>query len=163
MVMAAVESGGPVPDLYRVLGVSRGASGGEITRAWRRRALAEHPDRKPRDAAAPARFGALAEAYRVLGDPAQRAVYDRSLTGRDADMPQGPAAGAPAGRARHGFGVPVTVRPAGRVAEPPLRAGPVWVDIPPSAPAGSPTAKDEMVSLAALAMAYLAAGRGWRW
>jgi len=161
--MVAVESGGPVPDLYRVLGVSRGASGEEITRAWRRRALAEHPDRKPRDAAAPARFGALAEAYRVLGDPARRAVYDRSLTGRDADMPQGPAAGAPAGRARHGFGVPVTVRPAGRVAEPPLRAGPVWVDIPPSAPAGSPTAKDEMVSLAALAMAYLAAGRGWRW
>jgi curved DNA-binding protein CbpA len=41
MVMAAAGNSGPVPDLYQVLGVSRGASGGEITRAWRRRALAE--------------------------------------------------------------------------------------------------------------------------
>ena len=164
--MAAADNSGPVPDLYQVLGAPRGASGGEITRAWRRRALAEHPDRKPRDAAAPARFGALAEAYRVLGDPARRAAYDRSLTGRDADMPPGPAAEAPAGRSRGGFGVPVTVRPAGRAAEPPLRAGPVWVGTPPSAPAGSPTAEDEMVRLAALAelaVRHLAGGRGRPW
>jgi curved DNA-binding protein CbpA len=169
MVMAAAGTGGPVPDLYQVLGVSWVASGGEITRAWRRRALAEHPDRKPRDAAAPARFGALAEAYRVLGDPARRAAYDRSLTGRDADMQPGPAAEAPVGRSRGVFGVPVTVRPTGRAAEPPLRAGPVWVDVPPSALAGSPTAEDEMAALAALAalaelaVRHLAAGRGWRW
>jgi curved DNA-binding protein CbpA len=166
MVMAAAGNSGPVPDLYQVLGVSRGASGGEITRAWRRRALAEHPDRKPRDAAAPARFGALAEAYRVLGDPARRAAYDRSLAGREADMPPGPAAEAPAGRPRGGFCVPVTVRPAGRAAEPPLRAGPVWVDVPPSTPAGSPAAEDEIASLAALAelaLRHLAVGRGWQW
>ena len=160
--MAAAGSSGPVPDLYQVLGVSRGASGAEITRAWRRRALAEHPDRKPCDAAAPARFGALAEAYRVLGDPARRAAYDRSLIGRDADMPPGPAAEAPAGRSR-GFRVPVTVRSAGRAAEPPLRAGPVWVDVPLSALAGSPAAEDEMVGLAELAVRHLAAGRSWRW
>ena len=163
--MAAAGNSGPVPDLYHVLGVSRRASGGEITRAWRRRALAEHPDRKPRDAAAPARFGALAEAYRVLGDPARRAAYDRSLTGRDADMQPGPAPEAPVGRPGGGFGVPVTVRPAGRAAEPPLRAGPVWVDVPPSAAAPS-AAEDEMVSLAALAelaVRHLAAGRAWRW
>ena len=164
--MAAADNSGPVPDLYQVLGVSRGASAGEITRAWRRRALAEHPDRKPRDAAAPARFGALAEAYRVLGDPARRAAYDRSLTGRDADMPPGPAAEAPAGRSRAGFGVPVTVRPAGRTAEPPLRAGPIWVGVPPSAPAGSPAADDEIVRLAALAelaVRHPAGGRRWPW
>ena len=164
MVMAAAEQeGGRGTDLYELLGVPRGASGGEITRAWRRRALAEHPDRKPRDAAAPARFGALAEAYRVLGDPARRAVYDRSLTGRDADMPQGPAAGAPAGRARHGFGVPVVVRRPGRVPEPPLRAGPVWVEVPPPAPR---TAEDEMARVAALAelaVRYLDGGWGWPW
>jgi hypothetical protein len=166
MVMAAAGNSGPVPDLYQMLGVSREASGGEITRAWRRRALAEHPDRKPRDAAAPARFGALAEAYRVLGDPARRAAYDRSLTGRDADMQPGPAAEAPVGRSRGVFGVPVTVRPTGRAAEPPLRAGPVWVGTPPSAPAGSPTAEDEMVRLAALAqlaVRHLAGGRGRPW
>ena len=80
MVMAAAEQeGGRVPDLYGLLGVPQEASGGEITRAWRRRAAAEHPDRRPRDAAAPARFRALAEAYQVLGDPARRAAYDRSL------------------------------------------------------------------------------------
>jgi hypothetical protein len=165
MIMAARQGSGPVPDLYQVLGVSREASGGEITRAWRQRALAEHPDRKPRDAAAPARFGALAKAYRVLGDPARRAAYDRSLTDRAAGMPQGPAAHAPRG----GISVPVTVRPARGVAEPPLRAGPVWVDIPPSAPADARTAEDEMVRLAALAalaelaVLYLAGGRGWPW
>jgi molecular chaperone DnaJ len=73
--MAAAENSGPVTGLYRLLGVPRGASGGEIARAWRRRALAEHPDRRPRDTGAPARFRALAEAYRVLGDPARRAAY----------------------------------------------------------------------------------------
>jgi hypothetical protein len=40
-------------------------------------------------------------------------------------MDEAPAAQAPAGRRRHGSGVPVTVRSAGRVPEPPLRAGPV--------------------------------------
>jgi len=167
MVMAAAEQDGtPAPDLYQLLGVPQGASDGEITRSWRRRAAAEHPDRRPRDAAAPARFRALTEAYQVLGDPARRAAYDRSLTGRDAARPQGPAAGAPAGRSRSGVGVPVTVRQAGRAAEPPLRAGPVWVSIPPSAPAGSPPAEDEMVRLAALAelaVRHLAGGRGWPW
>jgi curved DNA-binding protein CbpA len=164
--MAAADNSGPVPDLYQVLGVSRGASGGEITRAWRRRALEEHPDRKPRDAAAPARFGALAEAYRLLGDPARRSAYDRSLTGGDAARTPGPAAEAPAGRSRGSVGVPVRVRTAGRAAEPSLRAGPVWVGIPPSAPAGSPIAEDEMVRLAALAellVRHLAGGRGWPW
>ena len=78
---AAEQEGGRDPDLYQLLGVDRGASGGEITRAWRRRAAAEHPDRRPRDAAAPARFRALTEAYQVLGDPARRAAYDRSLRG----------------------------------------------------------------------------------
>ena len=38
MVMAAAEHGGPGPDLYQLLGSTPGASGGEITRAWRRRA-----------------------------------------------------------------------------------------------------------------------------
>jgi len=63
--MTAAENSGPIPGPYQVIGVSRWASGGEITRARRRRALAKHPDRKPRDAAAPARFGVLAEAYRL--------------------------------------------------------------------------------------------------
>ena len=132
MVMAAAgQEGGRGTDLYQLLEVPRGASGGEITRAWRRRAAAEHPDRRPRDAAAPARFRALTEAYQVLGDPARRAAYDRTLEDQPrsgADSAEGPAAGAPA-RPRRGVGVPVTVRQGGRVPEPRLRAGPVWVEV----------------------------------
>jgi curved DNA-binding protein CbpA len=164
MVMAAAEQeGGPVPDLYKLLGVPQEASGGEITRAWRRRAAAEHPDRRPRDAAAPARFRALTEAYQVLGDPARRAAYDRSIGDRAA-APEGPAE-APAGRSRHGSGVPVTVRPAGRGPEPPLRAGPVRVDTPRST-AAPRAAEDDAVRLAALeelALRYLAGDWGWPW
>ena len=120
MVMAAAEQeGGRVPDLYELLKVDRGASGGEITRAWRRRAAAEHPDRRPRDAAAPARFRALTEAYQVLGDPARRAAYDRTRgnqPGPGAAAAESPAAGAPA-RRPHGNSVPVTVRRHARLTE----------------------------------------------
>ena len=59
--------------------MARDASGAEIAQAWRRRARAEHPDRGRVTPRAPARFRALAEAYQVLGDPARRAAYDRSL------------------------------------------------------------------------------------
>jgi curved DNA-binding protein CbpA len=166
MVMAAPDCRGPVTDLYQLLGVDRGASGGEIARAWRRRALAEHPDRRPRDTAAPARFRAVAEAYRVLGDPARRAVYDRSLRDHGAAATEGPAAQAPAGRSRPGSGVPVTVRRAGRVPEPPLRAGPVWVEVPPPASPAPRTAEDEIgtvAALAELAVRYLDGGWGWPW
>jgi curved DNA-binding protein CbpA len=152
MVMAAAEQeGGRVPDLYELLGVPRGASGGEITRAWRRRAAAEHPDRRPHDAAAPARFRALTEAYQVLNDPARRAAYDWSLRnqpGPGAAAPDGPAAGVP-GRRPRGSGVPV------------------WVEIPPTVPAaGSQSAEDEMARLAVLAelaVRYLAGDRGRPW
>jgi curved DNA-binding protein CbpA len=165
MVMAAAEQdGGRVPDLYQLLGVPRGASGGEITRAWRRRALAEHPDRRPRDAAAPARFRALTEAYQVLGDPARRAAYDRTRgdqPGTGAAAPAGPAAGAPE-RRPHSTGVPVVVRRPGPIPEPPLRAGPVWVEVPGAVSA----AEDDAVRLAALAelvVRYLAGNQGRPW
>ena len=169
MVMAAAEQDGtPPPDLYQLLGVPRGASDGEITRAWRRRAAAEHPDRRPRDAAAPARFRALTEAYQVLGDPARRAAYDRSLREQPrpgADAAEGPVPGPPA-RSQRGSGLPVTVRQ-GRVPEPPRRAGPVWIEVPATTPpVGSRTAEDDAVRLAALAKLaawYLADDGGWPW
>jgi curved DNA-binding protein CbpA len=164
MVMAAAGEEGRVPDLYQLLGVPRGTSSGEITQAWRRRALAQHPDRQPRDAAAPARFRALAEAYQVLGDPARRAAYDRSLGNQPGPAaPEGPAAGGPAGRPC-GSAAPVAVRRAGRVPEPPLRAGPVRVEVSGEAPtAGLRTAEDDMVRVSVLAARYLAGGRGWPW
>jgi curved DNA-binding protein CbpA len=162
---AAEQEGGPVPDLYQLLGVDRGASGGEITRAWRHRAAAEHPDRRPGDAAAPARFRALTEAYQVLGDPPRRAAYDQSRGDQPrpgAAAPEGPTAGRACGS-----GVPVVVRRAGRAPEPPLRAGPVRVEVPGTVPAAGPrTAQDDVAQLAALAelaLRYLASDRGWPW
>ena len=143
-VMAAADHVGPSGDLYQLLGVSREASRREIALAWRRRARAEHPDARPADAAAPGRFRALAEAWRVLGDPARRAAYDRVLA---RERP-------PAFR--------VTVR---RAAGPPLRAGPVRVERPRSAPpAGGRDEQDvRLAVLAELALRYLAAGRDRPW
>ncbi len=95
--MAAADRGGPDLDHYRLLGVARGASREEIGRAWRRRARAEHPDRRPGQAGdeAAGRFRALAEAYRVLSDPARRAAYDRALGSGQADAGPPPTVAVP--------------------------------------------------------------------
>ena len=46
----------------------------EITKAYRKRALQTHPDKTGGDRSA---FDLVAKAYEVLGDPQQRAIYDR--------------------------------------------------------------------------------------
>ena len=161
----ATAQGGPAQDLYQLLGVPRGASGGEITRAWRQRALAEHPDARPGDADAPARFRAVAEAYRVLGNPARRAAYDRALGDRPGPAARPPVVPSPT------VPPPVVpspvVRPAGRAAEPPLRAGPVWVEVPGTAPArpayGAHDDAMRLATLAELAARYLAGDWDWPW
>jgi molecular chaperone DnaJ len=63
-------------DHYAVLGVPPDAPQDEIKRAYRRLALATHPDRHPGDPDAESRFRAISTAYAVLSDPAQRARYD---------------------------------------------------------------------------------------
>jgi len=69
-----------IVDLYEVLGVARTATAAEMRHAYRRLALAHHPDRAG-PASAP-RFAAIADAYRVLSDPLARATYDASLADR---------------------------------------------------------------------------------
>lgn len=64
-------------DYYEVLGVSRDAGREEIKAAYRKLAVANHPDRNPGDPAAEERFKEAAEAYAVLSDPDKRAHYDR--------------------------------------------------------------------------------------
>lgn len=65
-------------DHYRVLGVAPNASTPEIRRAYRRLARQHHPDHN-RDPNGAERFIALAFAYEILRDPAQRAHYDQIL------------------------------------------------------------------------------------
>ncbi len=64
-------------DFYQILGVSRGASQEEIKSAYRKAALAYHPDRNPGNKQAEEKFKKASEAYSVLGDPERRARYDR--------------------------------------------------------------------------------------
>jgi curved DNA-binding protein CbpA len=153
--MAAADQGGPALDHYRQLGVARSASREEITQAWRRRARAEHPDRRPgqADDEAVGRFRALAEAYRVLSDPARRAAYDRALECGQAGAGRPPAVPWP-GRAAG----------PGQMPGPLLRAGPVRIDGPPGAPASGPGEDDlRLAVLVALALRCLARDRNQDW
>jgi molecular chaperone DnaJ len=63
-------------DFYTLLGVPRDASGADIKKAYRKLAMEFHPDRNS-DPGAEDRFKEITEAYEVLGDPAQRVVYDQ--------------------------------------------------------------------------------------
>ena len=69
-------------DLYIVLGVQRGASPGEIKRAYRRLARRYHPDINPGDREAATRFRQILEAYETLMDPDRRRRYDTGHTSR---------------------------------------------------------------------------------
>ncbi len=64
-------------DPYEVLGIQRNATDVEIKKAYRKLARKNHPDANPGDEKAETRFKEVAEAYSILSDPDQRAVYDR--------------------------------------------------------------------------------------
>lgn len=64
-------------DCYEILGISREASAAEVKKAYRKLALANHPDRNPGDEEAIARFKESSEAYEILSDSEKRARYDR--------------------------------------------------------------------------------------
>jgi len=64
-------------DYYEVLGVGRESDDQQIKSAYRKLALAYHPDRNPDNREAEEKFKEAAEAYSVLSDPQKRATYDR--------------------------------------------------------------------------------------
>lgn len=158
----SAQQGGSQPDLYAILGIARDASREQVIQAWRRRARAEHPDFRPDDDAAPARFQALAEAYRVLADPGRRAAYDRA-SGYQPGAPVAPPQHAPgqpgAGRGRSPAGR-AAVTPVAGAPVAPLRAGPVRIEPLPSSPGADPH-PDEDAVLAELLLRYLARRRPW--
>ena len=96
-------------DYYQTLGVPRTATQAEIKKAFRKLAREHHPDKKPGDKSAEARFKAINEANAVLSDADKRKKYDRlgkdweaySRAGVDPDAAGSPfGAGGPGG----GFG-----------------------------------------------------------
>jgi len=63
-------------DYYKILGVSRNASLDEIKKAYRKLALAYHPDRN-KSKEAHEKFKEINQAYEVLSDPSKREAYDQ--------------------------------------------------------------------------------------
>jgi curved DNA-binding protein CbpA len=79
-------------DYYQILGVSRQAESEEVKRAFRKLAIAYHPDRNP-SKEAESFIKEIIEAYEVLENPASRMLYDSLLDGNvpvDADKPVRP-------------------------------------------------------------------------
>lgn len=75
-------------DLYVVLGLRRGATEGDIKRAYRRLARRYHPDINPGDRESAARFRQILQAYETLTDPDQRSRYEAGLGATEAAPPR---------------------------------------------------------------------------
>ncbi len=64
-------------DYYEVLGVSKNATASEIKKAYRKKAVQNHPDKNPDDKAAEERFKQAAEAYEILSNQDKKSKYDQ--------------------------------------------------------------------------------------
>jgi len=80
-------------DYYETLDVSKGSSGEEIKKAYRKKALEWHPDRHKGEGKEDAerKFKEINEAYQILSDPQKKAAYDQY--GHSAFSPGGAASG----------------------------------------------------------------------
>jgi DnaJ-class molecular chaperone len=165
---------GPAGSLYRVLGVAPWATQETIVHAYRQQARASHPDARPDDPGAAARFKILTSAYEVLNDPLRRANYDRARRGGGAARPVPPSGGYPPGQEgiartgepRGGGGnspdVFLDARPP-RPSGPLLWAGPVRVEALPRQTFAEPrwpqaSRRRELDGLTSLLLGWLAGG-----
>ena len=66
---------------YKILKIERSATNEEIKKSYRKLALRNHPDKNPDDIEeCTKRFLRIQQAYEVLIDPQERAVYDKNRT-----------------------------------------------------------------------------------
>ncbi len=79
-------------DLYKQLGIQRGASEAEIKKAYRSLAKQLHPDRNKDNPKAAERFAQVTRAYDLLSDKDKRARYDRGEIDEDGN-PRAPFGG----------------------------------------------------------------------
>ena len=63
-------------DYYKILGVQKNASEGEIKKAYRKLAMKYHPDHTKGDKGAEEKFKKISEAYAVLSNTEKRKEYD---------------------------------------------------------------------------------------
>ena len=63
-------------DYYKILGLERNATQGEVKKAYRKLARTQHPDIN-KDVGSEAKFKEISEANEVLSDPEKRAAYDQ--------------------------------------------------------------------------------------
>lgn len=68
-------------DLYETLGVSKSADAAEIKKAYRKKAMAVHPDRHPE--IDPEVFHSVELAHRILSDEGRRKKYDATGSAED--------------------------------------------------------------------------------
>ncbi|XP_069722426.1 dnaJ homolog subfamily B member 8 [Phaenicophaeus curvirostris] len=67
-------------DYYKVLGLQKSASQDDVKKSYHKLALKWHPDKNPSNKEeAEKKFKAITEAYKVLSDPQERSLYDRSV------------------------------------------------------------------------------------
>lgn len=76
-----------------MLGLARGASAEEVSRAFKKLARKYHPDVNPGDKKAEEKFKEFSEAYQVLSDPEKKKKYDRYGSADFEGFPGGGAGG----------------------------------------------------------------------
>lgn len=64
-------------DYYEVLGIKKNATEAEIKKAYRKKAVQNHPDKNPGDKTSEDRFKEAAAAYEILSNADKKAKYDR--------------------------------------------------------------------------------------
>jgi len=63
-------------DLYKILGIDQNATQEQIKSAYRKLSMIYHPDRNRNNPEATSKFQKISSTYEILGDEAQRKLYD---------------------------------------------------------------------------------------